>query len=97
MDELRNRWWPKDGCPLDGEVADVNTASALGIDIFLGVFYVLGGAAGLAVLVTLVQIIFVKLCKSKPAPQENDKKKEVHFAPVKNNLLRRQTTELNLH
>ncbi|CAH1252376.1 GRIA1 [Branchiostoma lanceolatum] len=97
MDELRNRWWPKDGCPLDGEAADVNTASALGIDIFLGVFYVLGGAALLAVLVTLVQIIYVKLCKSKPQPEENDKKKEVHFAPMKNNMLRRQTTELNLH
>ncbi|KAI8500664.1 hypothetical protein Bbelb_214820 [Branchiostoma belcheri] len=65
IDQIKTKWWSKDGCPLDGEIANVNEVTALGIETFLGVFYVLLGASALALLVTIGQIIHKKLTKKK--------------------------------
>ncbi|XP_078579224.1 glutamate receptor 4-like isoform X1 [Branchiostoma floridae x Branchiostoma japonicum] len=65
IDQIKTKWWNKDGCPLDGEIANVNEVTALGIETFLGVFYVLLGASALALLVTIGQIIHKKLTKKK--------------------------------
>ncbi|XP_035668386.1 glutamate receptor ionotropic, kainate 1-like [Branchiostoma floridae] len=94
MSELRDRWWPKNGCPLDGQTSNVDKASALGLEIFQGVFYVLGAAAVLAVLVTIVQVVYYRFIKHRKLPDATeDKKQPTHY---RNGILRRTTTDVNL-
>ncbi|XP_035671344.1 glutamate receptor ionotropic, kainate 2-like [Branchiostoma floridae] len=94
MSELRDKWWPKDGCPLDGQSSNVNEASALGLDIFLGVFYVLGAAAILAVVVTAVQVIYYRFCNFGEKLKKMNSNRRTS---LKNHVLRRQSTDVNLH
>ncbi|XP_078579833.1 glutamate receptor ionotropic, kainate 1-like [Branchiostoma floridae x Branchiostoma japonicum] len=93
MSELRDRWWPKDGCPLDGQSSNVKSASALGLDIFLGVFYLLAGAAVMAIIITAVQVIYTRYCKGEDKMQSLKERR----ASFINNRQRRESINPNLH
>ncbi|KAI8503029.1 hypothetical protein Bbelb_188500 [Branchiostoma belcheri] len=79
LSAIKQRWWPEDKCPLYGGGSAVRGKSQVTIptflgkiNTFLGVFFILAGAASLALVVTLVQVLFAK----SPCGKRRYKKRE---------------------
>ncbi|CAH1252365.1 GRIK3 [Branchiostoma lanceolatum] len=72
LSAIKQRWWPEDKCPLYGGGSAVRGKSRVTITTFLGVFFILAGVASLALIVTVVQVLFAK----SPCGKRRYKKRE---------------------
>ncbi|XP_078679269.1 glutamate receptor ionotropic, kainate 2-like [Branchiostoma floridae x Branchiostoma belcheri] len=100
LDLLKAKWWPKDGCPLFGPDPEVKRGD-IGLDVFAGVFMVLGAGILLAVVVAACEIIFAGRTQKKESSSNHHdctggelgdrhmpKKTTVQVEPLSEELLR---------
>eukprot|EP00058_Branchiostoma_floridae_P007160 XP_002592648.1 hypothetical protein BRAFLDRAFT_85123 [Branchiostoma floridae] len=85
LGQLKDRWWPKDGCSLDGSQ---NTSKAMGLDLnsFKGVFFILLAGVLLACICALIEIVWhrwlKRQCWFEAKPEENSAPQQMQVTTV---------------
>ncbi|XP_066274575.1 glutamate receptor ionotropic, kainate 2-like isoform X1 [Branchiostoma lanceolatum] len=84
LDLLKTKWWPKNGCPLFGPDPEVKRGD-IGLDVFAGVFMVLGAGILLAIIVAACEIIVTGTSTKKESSTDsydcNDEELENGYKP----------------
>ncbi|XP_066298179.1 glutamate receptor ionotropic, delta-2-like isoform X1 [Branchiostoma lanceolatum] len=85
LGQLKDRWWPKDGCSLDGSQA-TSKAMGLGLNSFKGVFFILLAGVLLACLCAVIEIVWHKWlkrqCWFEAKPEENSTQQQMQVTTV---------------
>ncbi|XP_035666987.1 glutamate receptor ionotropic, delta-2-like isoform X2 [Branchiostoma floridae] len=63
--ELRDRWWPKVGCSMDGSESEA-AAEGLALDSFVGVYIVVAVGGALAMVAALAEVSWHSYCNNRP-------------------------------